>query len=161
MLRVIGLWKEDRHITRNRCRGCLLFLETFMSVPSLTNIYQKKQEKKHMKVTNCCIRQLCFIPWEGLQILFFRCHNRTTCSCSFESETVVVLTLPGFRRSLLPLTLYSMWTRRSRFSWGSRESRDGGRLTSDGRKRRLSLFVNEREGGRRKGMWYWKLNRRG
>ena len=60
----------------------------------------------------------------------------------------MLLTLPGFRRSLLPFTLYSMWTRRSRFSW--RGQRDGGRLSSDGRKRRqrmkLSLFVNEREG---------------
>lgn len=32
-----------RQFTRNRCRGCLLFLETFMSVPSLTNICQTKQ----------------------------------------------------------------------------------------------------------------------
>lgn len=32
-----------RQFTRNRCRGCLLFLETFMSVPSLTNICQTKR----------------------------------------------------------------------------------------------------------------------
>lgn len=62
----------------------------------------------------------------------------------------MLLTLPGFRRSLLPFTLYSMWTRRSRFSW--RGQRDGGRLSSDGRKRRqrmkLSLFVCEWKGGK-------------
>lgn len=33
-----------------------------------------------------------------------------------DSEQEPQLTLPGFRRSLLPFMLYSMWTRRSRFS---------------------------------------------
>lgn len=33
-----------------------------------------------------------------------------------DSEQEPRLTLPGFRRSLLPFMLYSMWTRRSRFS---------------------------------------------
>lgn len=78
----------------------------------------------------------------------------------FCSETVtlarggfMVLTLPGFRRSLLPFTLYSMWTRRSKFSWGSRESREmeGDYLVMDGRGAGEwncpCLFVNEREGG--------------
>lgn len=43
-----------------------------------------------------------------------------------DSEQEPRLTLPGFRRSLLPFMLYSMWTRRSRFSWSGGEGRGGG-----------------------------------
>lgn len=38
-----------KQFTRNRCRGCRLFLETFMSVPSLTNICKKQSNTQPME----------------------------------------------------------------------------------------------------------------
>lgn len=38
--------EEKRGVTRNRCLGCLLFLETFIRVPSLTNICREKLHER-------------------------------------------------------------------------------------------------------------------
>lgn len=92
------MWTKWRgKSTRNRWRGSLLFFKTFMSVPSLTNICKHTKGNTFRTVK-----------------LYFLSSNAERMKRELER---VLRTLPAFSRSLLPFTLYSMWTRRSRFSW--------------------------------------------
>lgn len=44
--------KQEVAFTKNKCRGCRLFLLTFIRVPSFTKTWQFRKEKKNMVKSN-------------------------------------------------------------------------------------------------------------
>lgn len=122
--------KQEAAFTRNRWRGCRFFLLTFIRVPSFTKTWYKKVNRNFAShdtwrasaVINVVVKprpagdsQLNDCVKGNTGVVHGRqgglAINRQK-QCCYQSHT-----LPGCSRSRWPRTLYSMLTRRSKFSW--------------------------------------------
>lgn len=96
--------------------------------------------KKHVRLSNCCLHQLCFWPWEGLKK---QMSLRNNVLWQWNGDTGQDAHPAGLQEVPLALhaVLYVDQTQQVLLR-EQREHRDGGRLTSDGRRRRRRMKLS-------------------